>query len=87
MDASVERIKARMSVASETLDGVQSAMRTAMDRCDGALAIVSAVTETSNADEPAAALALIAGIREVVEQQILAVAAVDEQLEAWISRL
>lgn len=84
-EGNIEALRAAISAAQQEIEGVQSALETVRTRCEGATAIIARVTEGSNNEQAAAAMARLSIIATDCDDMIGNAMMSIEQLEAYLA--
>lgn len=71
-DGSIENLKQRLDLIIEACGAVQSALRLAEDRSDGALIAIAHTCEDSSHEEVARAMTQLGKIKQGIEQYVAA---------------
>lgn len=82
-DGSVENLKQRLAMIVDACGQIQSALRTAEDRTDGAMISLAHTTEGSGSDEITSAFAALGMIKQGIEDYVAAAATAAEHITAY----
>ena len=82
-DGSIENLKQRLDLIIEACGGVQSALRTAEDRADGALQSIAHTCEDSAHPEVTRALTELGKVKQGIEDYVAAATSAADAIAAY----
>lgn len=82
-DGSIENLKQRLDLIIEACGAVQSALRTAEDRADGALVSIAHTCEDSAHPEVARAMTELGKVKQGIEDYVAAAASAADAIASY----